>query len=266
MKNFFRNKTVLITGASSGIGRALALQLAVLEAEIILTSENEKELTEVAELCKQKGGKVYTLVMDQSDDQSIDLGLELLFHYTTKIDVVILNAGISQRSTVHDTLPSVHQKIMQINFESNVQIIRKILPFMLENGGGHIGVTSSISGKFGFHLRSSYAASKHALHGFFETLGLEYRPKHIFVTIVCPGRVTTNISYHALHGDGKSHGKLDEGQSGGISPEKCAKIYLRAISRKRREKLIGGKELIMVYLKRFFPGIFYRIAQKIKPL
>ena len=137
---------------------------------------------------------------------------------------------------------------------------------MIQNKGGHIGITSSISGKFGFYLRSSYAASKHALHGYFESVGMEYESSGIYVTIACPGRVKTNISVNALAGDGKKHGDRDPGQEGGITPEECAVSYLKAIYRRKKEVLIGRKELIMVYLKRYFPGLFFKLSKKIKPL
>ena len=265
MKSFYRNKTVWITGASSGIGEAMALLLSEYGAELILSSENDAQLLRVKALCEKNGATVHHYILNQSEAQAVDETSKLIIEKHPFLNVVILNAGISQRAKVAETTIHVHDRIMQINYRSNVQIIQQVLPHLLKNQGGHIGVTSSISGKFGFHLRSVYAASKHALHGFFESLGLEYRDKGIFVTIVCPGRVKTSISVHALHGDGTSHGKMDEGQEGGISPELCAKRYLKAMKKKKREKLIGGRELLMAYFKRYFPFLFYRIAQKIKP-
>ncbi len=266
MQNFYREKTVLITGASSGIGEAMSKMLASMGSFLILTSENGTELSRVGEECRKLGAVVQTKIMDQSDPVVVDNIIENIIRINKQIDVVILNAGISQRDSVNDTEIAVHDKIMQVNFRSNVQIVKKLLPLMLSQGRGYIGITSSISGKFGFHLRSTYAASKHALHGFFESLSIEYRMQNIFVSIICPGRVRTNISRHALHGDGSTHGKMDKGQSGGISAERCAHQYLKAIKDKRREKLIGGKELLMAYFKRYVPCIFYALAQKIKPM
>jgi dehydrogenase/reductase SDR family member 7B len=265
MRSFYQNKTVWITGASSGIGEAMAIRLSMYGAQLILSSENEGQLMRVKELCEKNGAKVHPYVINQADAHIVEEVTAQIVDNHPSLNVLILNAGISQRATVAETSLHVHDRIMQINYRSNVQIIKTVLPLLLTNGGGHIGVTSSISGKFGFHLRSVYAASKHALHGFFESLGLEYRNQGVFVTIVCPGRVSTSISVHALHGDGTAHGKMDKGQSGGISPQKCALQYLRAMKNKKREKLIGGKELMMVYFKRYFPALFFSIAQKINP-
>ena len=136
---------------------------------------------------------------------------------------------------------------------------------MIKNGGGHIMVTTSIAGKFGFSLRSAYSSAKHALYGFFETLRTEHYNDNIKVTIACPGRVQTSISKHSLTKEGKEHGEMDKGQANGITAEKCARIMRKAIQKNKKEVLIGGKELLMVYIKKFFPGIFYRIVNKIDP-
>jgi short-subunit dehydrogenase len=126
-------------------------------------------------------------------------------------------------------------------------------------------VLSSIVGKIGFPVRSAYAASKHALHGFFETLWAEYHDEGIRVTMICPGMVRTNISFHALEGNGKEHGVMDARQNNGISPEACARIIIRSVKRNRREVYIG-KEQILVYLRRYFPWLFFRIVSRFKPV
>ena len=157
------------------------------------------------------------------------------------------------------------RQIMEINYFSPVAIARGLLGPMLEKGGGQLAVTTSIAGRFGFPLRSGYSSSKFALYGFFETLQAEYYDRGIRVTLVCPGRVRTNISLYALDRGGKPHGKMDPGQDGGLSAEKAAEIVVRAIRKGRREVLVGRKELIMVYIKRFFPGLCARLARRIKP-
>ena len=136
---------------------------------------------------------------------------------------------------------------------------------MIASGGGVIAVTSSLTGKFGFPLRSAYSASKHALHGFFETLRLEYKKNNIKVTIVCPGLINTNISYKALAKGGVLHGKMDKKQENGMPVEKCAKLYLQAIENNKKEVLIGKSDKSMVYLKRFFPALFYKLIGKVNP-
>jgi dehydrogenase/reductase SDR family member 7B len=265
MKTFYKHKTVWITGASSGIGKALAVILSSYGTTLILSSENETQLLGVKEICEIKGAKVDAYVLDQFDAKMVETIASQIIEKHPSLNVLILNAGISQRATVMETELHVHDRIIQVNYRSNVQIIKLLMPGLLANGSCHIGVTSSISGKFGFPLRSVYAASKHALHGFFESLGLEYRKKGVYVTIVCPGRVKTSISAHALHGDGTAHRKMDQGQALGISPEKCAIKYLKAFKNRKREKLIGGKELFMAYFKRYCPVLFFKIAEKINP-
>ena len=136
---------------------------------------------------------------------------------------------------------------------------------MIEQGGGIFVTTTSISGRFGFPLRSAYCSSKHALYGFFESVQAEYYNDNIRVTMVCPGRVQTNISLYALSKDGVAHGRMDAGQAGGISAEKAAKKILRAIRSRKPEVLVGGKELLMVWFKRFLPGLNRLLARKIKP-
>ena len=158
------------------------------------------------------------------------------------------------------------RKIMEINYFAPVTLAKAILPWMLEKGGGHIAVTTSIAGRFGFPLRCGYSSSKFALYGFFETLQAEYADRGIQVTIVCPGRVRTNISFYALDKGGRQHGQLDPGQAGGLSAEIAASKIVRAIARGKREVLVGRGELAMVWIKRFFPGLCARLARRIKPV
>ena len=175
------------------------------------------------------------------------------------------NGGISQRSEISETSIEMHRKIMEIDFFSYIIITKTVLPSMIASGGGYIAATSSISGKFGFPLRSAYASAKHAIQGFFETLRIEMLSHNISVTIAYPGRVNTKISVNALKADGSAHGTLDAGQAGGITAEKCAQQYIKAIKHRKPEILIGGKELLMVHIKRFFPRLFFKIIGNIKP-
>jgi short-subunit dehydrogenase len=174
-------------------------------------------------------------------------------------------AGVSQRSSDEDISLETIRRIFEINFFGTVALTKTVLPYMKAQGYGHIAVTSSIVGKFGFPMRSAYSASKHALHGYFETLRAELHGKNISITIIIPGRVNTAISDNALTGDGKRWGKRDAGQAGGFPAKKASKIILKSISKKKKEVLVGGKDLIMVHLKRFFPGIFWRIVHRISP-
>lgn len=262
---FYRQKVVWLTGASSGIGLAILELLCREQARLIITSSNAEKLNAAAEFCKNAGTACKILPCDLSDSQQVSALTPKALALFGKIDVLILNAGKSQRGLAFETGIDVDRKIMELDYFSNIVIAKEVLKSMKTSGGGHIAVTSSITGKFGFPLRSAYAAAKHALHGFFETLGIEERKNGVFVTIVCPGRIKTSISYNALLGNGETYKQLDEGQEKGMPAELCAQKYLRAVQKKKREVYIGNKEILMVYIKRFFPSIFYKIADSIKP-
>lgn len=260
-------QTVWITGASSGIGEACAYRYALLGCRLILTSSSRANLENVADRCREKGaGGVRVLPYDFNEPDGIKLLVREAWDAFNGIDIVFCNAGISQRTSVEDTPMPMVRKIMEVNFFAPVALAEAILPLMVLNGGGRMAVTTSIAGRFGFPLRCGYSASKHALYGLFETLRAEYHDSGISVTIVCPGRVRTNISVNALDKGGVRHGVMDPGQAGGISAEKAAKTIVRAISKRRNEVLVGGKELVMVYVKRFFPGFSAKLARRIKPM
>jgi len=261
----YKNKVVWITGASSGIGRALAHDFAKQKARLIISSYDKEELEVVANECKEYTEDITTLVFDLSKQDEVKKSAEDVLKKFDQVDVLVNNGGISQRSLVRETKVELDRKVMEIDYFAGITLTKAVLPGMLKNGYGHIVVTSSISGKFGFHLRSAYAATKHAIHGFYETLWIEERKNNIHVTIVCPGRVQTNISVHALEKDGKPHGKMDQGQAEGITPESCSRQIIAAMKKDKVEVLIGKKELLMVHIKRLFPGIFYKIVTKIKP-
>lgn len=260
-------ETVWITGASSGIGQACALRYAADGARLVLTSSSAERLEPVARQCRESGAAaVCVLPCDLSVPEGIDAIARQAWEAFDGLDTVFCNAGISQRTTVLDTSMEMVRQIMELNFFAPAAIARALLPLMLERGGGHIAVTTSIAGRFGFPLRCGYSASKHALYGYFESLQAEYHDRGIRVTLVCPGRVRTNISYYALDKGGQRHGRLDPGQAGGLSPEAAAQTIVKAIRKGRREVLVGRKELLMVYIKRFFPGLCARLARKLKPM
>lgn len=257
------NKTIWITGASSGIGEACAYKFAKEKVNLILTATREEKLIEVKEKCIRFGSKCTILPYDLTDLENIDNLTDKAIAAYGRIDIAFLNAGISQRSKALDTSYEVDEKIMVVNFFAPVKITKRLLPKMIENGGGTIAVTSSISGKFGFPLRSAYASSKFAVYGFFETIHAEYYNNNIRVVMVCPGRIKTNISYNALEADGTKHGKMDEGQDSGMPATKAAKKIVKAINKRKPEVLVGGKELIMVYIKRFLPGLSRKLVRKV---
>ena len=157
------------------------------------------------------------------------------------------------------------RQIFEINFFAADKLTKAVLPFMLENGFGHISATSSVVGKFGIPMRSAYAASKHALHGYYDSLRAEMHGKNIFVSVIIAGRILTNISQNAVTKDGSKHGVMDDGQANGMTADEAAKRIVRGIMRKKPEIMFGGKEMLMVYIRRYLPKLFYYMAPRVKP-
>jgi len=260
----FRNKVVWITGASSGIGEALAYELAGKGARLALSARNQEKLDNVRDTCRSMGTEAEFFPFDLSRVEEIPKVAEQVLNHYKQLDLLINNGGISQRSLADETSLEIDRRIMEINYFGNVALTKAVLPFMINQGYGHIAVTSSIVGKFGFPLRSAYSSSKHALHGFYESLNTEMNGKNIKVTMVVPGRIRTNISLHAINKEGEGQGLMDSGQAEGLPADKCARKILKGIKKERREVLVGGKELLMVYIKKYWPFLFYRIVRKIE--
>jgi short-subunit dehydrogenase len=261
----FENKVVWIVGASSGIGEGLAYAFSKLKTRLVISSRKIEVLEEVKQKCLALGAaEVLVLSLDLEQNSDYASKVKEVISKFQKIDYLIVNGGISQRSLIFETGADIDRKLMEINYFGNIAITKAVLPYMKQEQSGHIVTVSSIVGKFGFPLRSAYSASKHALHGFYETLRAEHKQDNIKVTVAIPGRVKTNISYHALKNDGQEHKEMDKGQETGISSEACAKKMIKAIKNERKEVLIGGKELIMVWIRRFLPFLFYNIVNKIE--
>jgi dehydrogenase/reductase SDR family member 7B len=262
--NTNKNKIVWITGASSGIGEALAQAFAVEGAKLILSARRNDELVRVKNSLKLNDADVLILPLDLSDTSKVNELTQQVISKFGRIDILVNNGGMSQRSLAKDTSLENDRKLMEINFFGTVALTKSVLPFMLKQKSGHIIAMSSISGKFGFYLRSAYSASKHALHGFFESLRMEIFNDNIKVMIICPGRIKTNISINALTSDGNRHNKMDESTDQGISAEECARQILKGIKNNKEELFIGGKELRAVWIKRFFPTLFSKMIRKQK--
>lgn len=262
----FKDKVIWLTGGSSGIGEALAYALLKEGATVIISSEDHPGLVRVKDNCDADSRPgCHVVPVDLTRMEDIDTTVREQIGKFGRIDILVNISGISQRSLISETPMEVYRKIMEINYFGTIALTKAVLPYMIARGGGHILATSSIVGKFGFPLRSAYSSAKHALHGFFETLRIETMKENIRVTLLVPGRVQTNISLHALTREGKEHGKMDAGQAGGITAEKAARQIMKAIRKNKNEALIGGKERIMVCLKKYLPNLFYKIASKIDP-
>lgn len=252
-------KTIWITGASSGIGEALAYALDKRSCKLILSSRKIVELERVKANClKPENIKIITL--DLANLTDIDAKTKMALAAFGTIDVLINNAGISQRSQIIDTDISVYKKLMDINYLGTVALTKSLLPHFIETKKGHVVTISSLMGKFAGPQRSGYCGSKHALHGFFDALRLEHEKDGLTVTMVCPGYVRTNIDKNALTADGSPQNKQDLENQSGLPPDQLAEKMIKGITHKKFETYIGGKETLGVYLKRFFPRLLHRVV------
>lgn len=259
----FKNKVIWITGASSGIGKYLAMELANQGAKLILSSRNLDALKTVKQLCKNPEG-IKLIPLDLEDYNNLQPQVKNAISSFGNIDVLVNNGGISQRALAKDTTITVDKRLMDINYLGTITLTKLILPHFIEKQSGHIVVTTSIVGKIGTPLRSSYAATKHALHGFFDSLRAEIHKYNIAVTLVCPGFVNTNVSINALTGDGTAQKIMDNATKNGIAPEYFAKLMLKAMQKKKQEVYIAGfKEKLGVYTKRFFPKLLSKMIRKL---
>lgn len=259
---YLHNKTIWITGASSGIGEALAMALSTLPVKLILSARREAELQRVQSACND-AAQIAILPLDLVNFESHAAKTEEAIKLFGQVDVLINNGGISQRSLVKDTVLDVDRQLMEVNYLGAVSLTKCLVPHMLKRGSGHFVTVTSLTGKFGTPYRSGYAASKHALHGFYDSLRAELENQGIRVTIAAPGFVKTNVSLNAFMGDGSRANVMDDAQANGISAEACANAIIKAIGKKKREVYIG-RESYGVYVKRFFPGLFARIIKKAK--
>lgn len=258
----FKNKTVWITGASSGIGEALTIAFANAGANVVLSGRRVDALKTVAAKC-HSNVQTWIEPLDVTDLEAMPALAQSVIQKTGGVDILINNAGISQRSRVIDTDMEVLDRLMQINFYGAAALTKAVLPQMLERGSGHFVVMSSLAGKFGTPLRSGYCASKHALHGFFDALRAETVNQGIQVTTFCPGYIKTQISFNAVMGDGAKQNKMDKGQANGMLPEVFAQKALRAIYKGKKEVIVGGKETLGIYFKRFFPNLFFKFISRV---
>lgn len=262
------NKVIWITGASSGIGEALVYELIKKGARLILSARRKEELERVKGNCPAAAQPyVRILPLDLGEPSTLQLNTEAAIQLFGHIDILINNGGISQRSLAKDTTLDVDRRIMEVDYFGTLAITKYLLPHFLKNKSGHFVTVSSVMGKIGTPYRSGYAAAKHALHGFFDSLRAEVwkDSKNIYVTMVCPGWINTNLSIAALLGDGSPQNRKDDTHEQGMHPTKFAKKMIHAIENNKREVIIGGaKEVLAIYLDRYLPGLFAKIVRNAK--
>jgi len=210
---------------------------------------------------------VEVLPLDLTNPDFIDEIAKKALNLFEHIDILIHSAGIGQRSLVKDTIAEVDRAIMKLNYFGTVELTRAVLPFMLARQSGHIVVISSVVGKIGTPMRSSYAASKHALHGYFDSLRAEVNQEGIYITLVCPGHIQTEISRNSLTGNGRKYSKVDNVLKKGMPIDQCVAYILKGIYYRKEEIIVSkGKEKFAVYLKRFFPGLFSRVIRSVNSI
>lgn len=254
-------KVIWITGASSGIGEALTYAYAQQGARLILSSRNKRALERVRENCAHTQSEIHILPLDLSKLRTLNKKANHAQKIYGKIDVMVHNAGVASRDLATNIGLGTDQKIMNTNYFGCVVITKALLPSMLARKSGQFIVVSSVSGIYGVPKLSSYSASKHALHGFFESLRAEVTKDNIKITMAIPGFVKTPITVNALNGDGSKHGKMMEVQDRGLNPSHVALTILDAASKNKEEVLIGKLELLGVYCKRLFPDLFSKIIR-----
>ncbi len=254
---------IWITGASSGIGEATAKKFSQGGYRVILSARKVNELSRVKSECAFPED-CRILPRDLVAIDTFEEKVKTALGFFGQVDVMLHNGGISQRSLIKDTQLDVDRQLMEVNYFGTVALTKLLLPHFIGRKQGHFAVVSSLVGKFGTPFRSSYSASKHALHGFFDSLRAEHFEDHISVTMICPGFIRTQVSVNALTGDGSVLGEMDHAQANGMSPEDCASHIFVAITGKKEEVYIGGKERFYVVVKRLFPLLFSKMLRKAK--
>ncbi|TVR87219.1 MAG: SDR family oxidoreductase [Saprospirales bacterium] len=258
MKTGQTGKVMWITGASSGIGEALARWYNNRGWRLVLTARRKDALEDVVNGLEHPENTII-LPMDVSEFERFPESVDTVLKHFGRIDCCILNAGISHRSFIRETRFEVFKKLVDVNYLGTVAHALAVLPKFRRAGGGHFVVISSMMGKFSSPGRAGYCGSKHALHGFFDGLRMEEYP-NIKVTLVCPGFVSTSVSANALTGDGKPRGTVDRATEKGVPVDKAAEIIAHAVSKGKREIAFGGIEKTGLWLKRFFPSMLDKVV------
>ncbi len=261
--NDFRGKSIWITGASSGIGAALAQALAARGARLILSARSTDKLEAVRQGCNSPADHL-CLAMDLADPASIEAAWGHLQQLPHAVEILINNAGMTQRARVVETRMEVYRRLLEVNFLAAVDLSKRVLPGMLERGSGQIVAVSSLMGKFSSPQRSGYAAAKHALQGFMDALRAEVHDAGIQVLVASPGFVNTDVSRNALRGDGSAHGQMDPAQAAAISATSCAEQIVAAMAKGRAEVFPGGKERVGLILQRLSPALLRQVMRRVR--
>lgn len=255
----FARQVVWITGASSGIGEALAHAFAREGARLVLSSRRVDELERVRRTCPRPEEHL-VLPLDMARIETFPAAVQQVIAQCGQIDVLVNNAGVSQRALVADARPEIERALMEVNYFGPVALTKAALPAMRARRTGHVIVVSSVMGYVGTPGRSTYAAAKHALHGYFDCLRAEVWREGVHVMLACPGYVRTAVAANALGPNGEKRARTDPH---GISAERCAAAIVRGVATGRNEIFIG-REKVAIYLQRFVPWLWARIVRRLK--
>jgi NADP-dependent 3-hydroxy acid dehydrogenase YdfG len=259
------NQVIWITGASSGIGEALVKALSRAGARLVLSSRKESELQRVKDECiaaGASGGDLLVLPLDVLDYAAMPAAVQTVLNAFGRIDKLVNNAGTSQRSFCLETDLEVYRTMFELNVLGQIALTKAVLPVMVEQGSGHLLVTSSVAGKVGVPLRTGYCAAKHAVMGFFDALRTEVAHLGIRVTTITPGFIRTNIGANALDGSGKSFNRPDVDIDGGMDVTECAGVILQGLTDGLEEISVGsGPEMGLLELKRKNPTAAFRALE-----
>lgn len=259
----FANQVVWITGASSGIGEALAVEFSRYGARVVLSARREDELERVRQQLVWPENHL-VLPLDMAAPEAFEQAVVKVREHFGRLDILVNNAGISQRSRVLDTDLAVDRRVMEVNFFGVIGLTKAVLPWFREQQGGRIVVISSLVGELPTPLRSAYCASKHALHGWFESLRAEEHDNGLKILMVLPGFIRTQVSVNAVTGDGSRHGRMDDYQQQGMPPAVCAERIIHAVQRDREQVIIAGREGLGIWLKRWFPALYRYVIRRVK--
>ena len=251
-------RVVVITGASSGIGEAMARRYAELGARVVLGARREAELRRVADDIEAKGGKVAYVVCDVTRENDCKALIMKAVESFGGVDIMICNAGLSMRALFDDCDLGVLHRLMDVNFWGTVYCTKYALPYLQQSRGSLVGI-SSVAGIHGLPGRTGYSASKYAMTGFLDTIRVENLKRGVHVMTACPGFTASNVRFSALTADGTQQGETPRNEARMMTPDEVAMIVARGVMRRKRLCLMEWEGRLTHLVKKFFPGLVDRL-------
>lgn len=255
----WNGKVVIVTGASSGIGKAYAESFAQKGAKVVVAARSVDALQHLKNELEKKGAEILVVKADVAIEEDCQSLISKTIEHFGKIDVLVNNAGISMRSLLIDTDASVIKRLMEVNFYGTLYCTKYALPYLLQSKGSVLGV-SSIAGYKGLPARTGYSASKFAMQGFLESLRIENLKTGLHVLIVCPGFTASNIRNVALKGDGSVQGESPREEAKMMQPEEVAALTIRAIEKRKSSLVLTTQGKLTVWLNKFFPNFMDKMV------